>query len=80
MPESLDSGLSAATAALVRLAALFALHPTSESLHWAVAVALAAGATDEEVLESLVAVAPIIGLARVNGVAPEVAAALDCRT
>jgi alkylhydroperoxidase/carboxymuconolactone decarboxylase family protein YurZ len=78
--EGLDPGLNAATASLIRLAALLALHPTPQSLHWAVGVALAAGATDDEIAASLVTVAPIIGLARVNWAAPELAAALDCRT
>jgi alkylhydroperoxidase family enzyme len=75
-----DAALSPATRALVRLAAVLALHPTSESLHWAVAVALAAGAADDDVLETLVAAAPIIGLGRVDWVAQELAAALDCQT
>jgi alkylhydroperoxidase/carboxymuconolactone decarboxylase family protein YurZ len=56
-----DVGLSGATIALVRLAALVALHPTAESLQWSVTVALAAGATDDDIVDSLVAVAPIVG-------------------
>ena len=72
-----DAALSPATWALVRLTAGLALHPTPESLHWAVAVALAAGAADDDVLETLVAAAPIIGLGRVDWVAQELAAALE---
>ena len=76
--EGLDAALNPATRALVRLAAVLALHPAPESLHWAVAVAQAAGATDDDVAGTVVAVAPIIGLARVHWAAPELAAALDC--
>ncbi len=76
--EGPDTVLSPATRTLVRLAAVVALHPAPESVHWAVAVAQAAGATDEDVVETLVGVAPVIGLARVHWVAPELAAALDC--
>jgi hypothetical protein len=74
-----DVGLSAVTVALVRLAALVALHPTAESYHWSVTVALAAGATDDDIVDSLVAVAPIVGLARIGWVAPQLADALECR-
>ena len=77
--EALATVLSPATQALVRLAAVVAQHPTPESLHWAVAVAQAAGATDDDVVETLVAVAPVIGLARVHWAVPELAAALDCQ-
>jgi hypothetical protein len=74
-----DLALSAATIALVRLAALVALHPTPESFHWSVTVALAAGATDDDIIDSLVAVAPIVGLARIGWVAPQLADALECQ-
>jgi alkylhydroperoxidase/carboxymuconolactone decarboxylase family protein YurZ len=46
------------------------------SYHWAVETALAAGATAEDVVGTLVAVAPISGLARVVSAAPEVAVSL----
>jgi alkylhydroperoxidase/carboxymuconolactone decarboxylase family protein YurZ len=46
------------------------------SYHWAVETALAAGATAEDVVGTLVAVAPISGLARVVSAAPEVALSL----
>jgi alkylhydroperoxidase/carboxymuconolactone decarboxylase family protein YurZ len=72
-----DVGLSAATVALVRLAALVALHPTAESLHWSITVALAAGATDDDIVDALVAVAPIVGLARLDWVAPDFVDALE---
>jgi alkylhydroperoxidase/carboxymuconolactone decarboxylase family protein YurZ len=39
---------------------------------------LAAGASDAEVVAVLAALAPIIGSARVNSAAPEVALAIGC--
>jgi hypothetical protein len=39
-------------------------------------LAIAAGATEEDVVDVLIAVAPIVGLARVTRAAPEVALAL----
>jgi hypothetical protein len=44
-----------------------------------VTVALAAGATDDDIVDSLVAVAPIVGLARIGRVAPQLADALECQ-
>jgi alkylhydroperoxidase family enzyme len=76
--EDPDSGLLTTTRALVRLAALIAVHPSPASLHWAVSVALAVGATDVDIVDALVTVAPIVGLARINWAAPELATALDC--
>ena len=46
------------------------------SYHWAVEAALDAGATTEELVGTLVAVAPISGLARVISATPEVALAI----
>jgi 4-carboxymuconolactone decarboxylase len=43
------------------------------SFHCNVEEALAAGATDEEIVGALIAVAPIIGVARVISATPEVA-------
>ena len=70
--------LDAKTRAYVRLAALIALDASPVSLHWAVAVALAAGAADDDIVDALVTVAPIVGLARINWAAPELGNALDC--
>jgi alkylhydroperoxidase/carboxymuconolactone decarboxylase family protein YurZ len=67
------SGLDPKTHALVRLAALVALGAGAVSYHWAVGAALAAGATTDDIVGTLVAVAPISGLARVIAAAPEVA-------
>ena len=64
------------TAALVRLAALLAMESSSSSQHSAVDAALAAGAEDDEIVEVLLSVAPILGTARINAAAPHLAAAL----
>ena len=45
-------------------------------LEWSTARALAAGATEDEIADVLLAIAPVTGLGRVVGAAPDVAAAL----
>lgn len=65
------------TRGLVRIAALAALDAQLESLQAARDAALAAGASDEEILASVVAVAPIVGTARIASVAPRLAVAMD---
>ena len=69
-------GLGAKTRALVRLGALLALGAAPVSYQWSVGAALDAGATPEEVLGVLIAVAPIIGIARVVLAMPDVALSL----
>ena len=70
------AGLDPKTHALVRVGALVALGAGPVSYHWAVETALAAGATTDDIVGTLVAVAPISGLARVVSATPEVALAL----
>jgi alkylhydroperoxidase/carboxymuconolactone decarboxylase family protein YurZ len=70
------SGLAPSTNALCRLAALIALDGAPASFAWQVAAAKAGGASDEEVMGVLVAVAPTVGMARVVAAAPELAFAL----
>jgi 4-carboxymuconolactone decarboxylase len=64
------------TQALVRLGGLVAMGAAPVSYHWAAEAALDAGATAEEVVGALVAVAPISGLAWVISATSEVAPAL----
>jgi 4-carboxymuconolactone decarboxylase len=71
-----SSSLDAKTYALVRLAGLFAVESATASYAWSVSAALTAGATDEEIIGVLVALAPLVGVARVNWAASELAAAL----
>ena len=67
------SGLDPKTHALVRLSALAALGAAPVSFQSNVEAALAAGVTDDEIVGTLIAVAPVIGLARVISATPKVA-------
>lgn len=67
------SGLDPKTHALVRLGALLALGAAPVSFQCNVEAALAAGATDDEIVGALIAVAPVIGFARVVSATPQVA-------
>jgi 4-carboxymuconolactone decarboxylase len=62
--------------ALIRVAATVALDGAPSSFQHAVALALAAGATCDEIVASLEAVTPVTGAARVVQCAPKVALAL----
>lgn len=70
------SGLDPKSCALVRLGALVALDAACVSYQWGVQWALAAGATTDEIVATLMAVAPVTGVARVVAAAPELALAL----
>jgi len=71
-----ESHLDARTHALVRLGALLAIDAAPSSYHAAVQSAQAAGATVDEIVGILIAVAPAVGLARVVSAAPQLALAL----
>lgn len=71
-------GLDAKAVALVRLAALVALDGPPATYQWSVTAALAAGATDAEVVGVLTALAPVVGTARLGSAVPEVALAIGC--
>ena len=64
------------TTALLRIAATVAVDAAPHSFQHAVALALDAGATSDEVVASLEAVTPVTGAARVVQCAPKVALAL----
>ena len=64
------------TAELVRVAALVATGSPAVCLEWSTTRALAAGATEDEITEVLLAIAPVIGLGRVVDATPDVANAL----
>ena len=68
--------LDAKTVALARLAALIALQSSAASYSWSVSAALAAGASEAEIAGTIVAVAPVVGIARVNRAAAEIATAV----
>ena len=65
---------------LVRLGALVAVGAATASLRRTVQMALAAGATETEIVGVLVAVAPTVGLARVVATAPKLASAIGYDT
>ena len=65
--------LDSKTDALVRVSALIALGAPHGPCHRAISRALEAGASREDVVATLIAVAAIVGLARVVSAAPEVA-------
>ena len=69
-------GLDPRTQALVRLGGLVAMGAAPLSYHWAAEAALDAGATAEDVVNTLIAVAPISGLARVIAATSEIAMAI----
>ena len=64
------------TAALVRMGALVAIGSPGVCLKWGITRALAAGATEDEITDVLLAIAPVAGLGRVAGAIPDLAAAL----
>jgi len=70
------TGLDARTFALVKVAALIALDAPPASYAWQVANALADGATPEDLLGVLRAVAPQVGGPRIIAAAPELMLAL----
>jgi 4-carboxymuconolactone decarboxylase len=64
------------TVALLHVAVSVALGSPAVCLEWGADRALAAGASEDEVADVLLAIAPVAGLARVVAAAPEVATAL----
>ena len=70
------SRLDKKTHALVRLGAAFAIDAAPSSYQSTIDMALAAGAHVDEIVGTLIAVAPTVGVARVVSAAPELALAL----
>jgi 4-carboxymuconolactone decarboxylase len=68
--------LDARGRSLGRMAALFALDASESSYGWAASSALASGVTADELVELLIALAPVIGSARVVAAAPKLGLAL----
>jgi len=71
------SVLDPKTAMLLQLAALAAIGSSEGSLQWSTDRALAAGASEEEIAEVLLAIAPVVGLGRVASAAPGIAIGLE---
>ena len=70
------SALDPKTTALLQMAASVALGSPAVCLEWSASRALATGATEEEIADVLLAIAPVAGLGRVVAAAPDVAIAL----
>jgi 4-carboxymuconolactone decarboxylase len=70
------SGLDGRSYALVKLAALIALDAPPASYLWQVSNALEAGATPEDLIGVLIAIAPQVGGPRLVAAAPELMVAL----
>jgi 4-carboxymuconolactone decarboxylase len=70
------SGLDPRTFALVKIAALISLDAPPASYLWQVGNAVDAGATPEELVGVLRAIAPQVGLPRIVAAAPELMLAL----
>jgi alkylhydroperoxidase/carboxymuconolactone decarboxylase family protein YurZ len=70
------SRLDERTFALVKIAALIALDAPPASYVWQVGLALEAGATAEDILGVLIAIAPQVGGPRLVAAAPELMVAL----
>ena len=68
--------LDAKTVSLLQLAVSVAGGSPGVCLEWSTARAMAAGATDNEIADVLLAIAPVVGLGRVVCAAPDVATAL----
>ena len=70
------SALHPKIVALLQLGASVATGAPPVCVAWSTGRALAAGATDEEIADALLAIAPVTGLGRVVCAAPDVATAL----
>jgi 4-carboxymuconolactone decarboxylase len=68
-----SGALELKTVALVRVAALAAIGSPTVCLEWSAAAALAAGATEDEITDVLLAIAPVAGLGRVVSAVPGLA-------
>jgi alkylhydroperoxidase/carboxymuconolactone decarboxylase family protein YurZ len=71
------SALDAKTAALLQVGVSVAIASPGVCLEWSAGRALAAGASEEEIADVLLAIAPVTGLGRIVAAAPHVAAALE---
>jgi len=70
------SALDPKTAALLRVGASVAIGSSPVCLEWSTGRALAAGASEDEIADVLLAIAPVAGLGRVAAAAPDLATAL----
>jgi 4-carboxymuconolactone decarboxylase len=74
------SSLDPKAAQLLRVGAAAAIGAAPVGLKWSTGRALAAGASEDEIADVLLAIAPVTGLGRIVSAAPEVAMALGYHT
>jgi 4-carboxymuconolactone decarboxylase len=70
------SALDPKTAALLQVGASVTIGSSAVCLQWSASRAMAAGASEDEIAEVLLAIAPVTGLGRIAAAAPDVAIAL----
>jgi 4-carboxymuconolactone decarboxylase len=70
------STLDPRTATLLQVGVSVALGSPAVCLEWSTGRALAAGASEDEIADMLLAIAPVAGLGRIVAAAPDVATAL----
>ena len=71
-----DVAIDGRTRALARIAAAIAIGATSATMESLTDSGLSAGATDEEIIATLIAVGPVVGSASVVAAAPRLARAV----
>jgi alkylhydroperoxidase/carboxymuconolactone decarboxylase family protein YurZ len=74
--QAATSALDSKTAALLRVGASVAIGSSAVCLEWSVGRAMAAGASEDEIADVLLAIVAVAGLGRVVAAAPDVASAL----
>ena len=70
------SALDPKTAALIVVGTVVAIGASAACLHWSASRALAAGATEDEITDVLLAIAPVAGLGRIVSAVPDIAIGL----
>ena len=70
------SALDPKTVTLLRVGACVAIGSPGVCLQWAAGRAMAAGASEDEIADVLLAITPVAGLGRIVSAAPDVATAL----
>jgi 4-carboxymuconolactone decarboxylase len=70
------SALDPKTAALLQVGAAVTIGASAVCLQWSATRAVAAGATEDEIADVLMAIAPVAGLGRIAAAAPDLATAL----
>ena len=74
--QSAASALEPKTVALLRVGASVAIGSSAVCLEWTASRAMAAGASEDEIADVLLALIPVAGLGRVVSAAPDLATAL----